>query len=448
MPVSVSLVDDAFLNDRRLKHPGVLICHKVGGIPTILFLGYNNDGQTFEFPEDGEFNTPEQDTGQFFVNQEMRIFGLIFRIDGELKVFTVFLAPSPHHYDDEIRTLSSFTKVLACKKPVAVTRKIDDLQKFFANYGHSAQKIFRNQFDMKVTGNEDHDVVSRFTSDLFYYQAYANFTEKHPLNNKDATQLIRDIDNFPKFAVETLQFKWVQNIYQLAAYFLNNHLCGNRDCGGFSFTKCSKCNVVHYCNRDCQIKDFPRHKKQCSWFDEFVKSKKIVSSKLHGILSSSETGSETTLIEMDVFVREIMLKAYSMFYETFAQGANKSSHARLIYLFIAQARRDVKIEQIQWEKMDQLLGKGKKPEKFKEVLRYLQKAHDVAIARFQKDYDASSETMVDLPRNIEEYIERVAKGMQFTVSMIQESNPAKKAFMEMIDANVADEVKKIRDIKL
>ena len=81
--------------------------------------------------------------------------------------------------------------------------------------------------------------------------------------------------------------------------------------------------------------------------DEITKSKKIVSTKLHGILSSSEIGSDANLIEFDVFVREIMMKAYSLFHETFLRGIEKSVHARLIYLFIAQARQDVKIEQIQ-----------------------------------------------------------------------------------------------------
>ena len=78
MPVSVVLVDEAFFNDKRLQHTGVIFCHTVGGIPTVGLLGYNGDGQTFEFPQDEEFKTPELETGQFFINQELRIFGLIY----------------------------------------------------------------------------------------------------------------------------------------------------------------------------------------------------------------------------------------------------------------------------------------------------------------------------------------------------------------------------------
>ena len=452
MPVSVVVVDEAFFNDKRLQHTGVIFCHTVGGIPTVGLLGYNGDGQTFEFPQDGEFKTPELETGQFFINQELRIFGLIYDDKGEVKIFTAFLAPPLLHYDDEIRTLHRFTKTLLYQKPIAVTKTSDELNKFFASLGPSSHKAFRDQFAAKMAAagsKQKHAIaISRITSDQFYYQAYVNFVEKHPLNSKDATQLIRGLDNFPKFAIETLEFAFAQNIYQLAANFLRNHLCGNRECGGFSFIKCSRCNTLHYCNRDCQLKDFPRHKTQCSLIDEITKSKKIVSTKLHGILSSSQTGSDTNLIEMDVFVREIMLKAYSLFHEAFTRGADKCVHARLIYLFMAHVRQDVRIEQIQWKKMDQLLGKGKKAEKFNKVLRHLKKAHGVANAKFQKDYVESFEKMVDVPGTFEETIERVAKGMQFAVSMKQESNPEKKAFMEKLDKKMANEVKKIHDIKL
>ena len=451
MPVFVVIVDDAFLNDRRLQHPGVIICHKVGDIPTLLFLGYYDDGQTFEFPEHGEFKTSEQETGQFFVNQELRLFGLIYNDDnGELKIFTVFLAPSVNHYDDEIRTLHRFTKTLLTKKPILVTKTVEELNQFFARCGPPFLKIFRDQLagvKEDKTKQKHAVVISRITDDQFYYQAYVNFVEKHPLNGKDATQLIRNLDNFPKFAVETLQFGSVQNIYQLAAYFLKAHLCGNRDCGGFSFIKCSKCNTLHYCNRECQIKDFQRHKKHCSWFAQVYESKKIVPSKLHEILGSLETETETNLIEMDLFVREIMMKAYSMFHEALALGIAKSAHARLIYLFIAQSKADVKMDQINWRKQDQLLGKGTKAEKMSRVLKHLKKAYEVTSARQRLDYVEYFAEMVDLPRNFEEWIERITEGLQFQVAMNESSGEA-KAIFKKVDNEMADEVKRIRNIKL
>ena len=98
--------------------------------------------------------------------------------------------------------------------------------------------------------------------------------------------------------------------------------------------------------------------------------------------------------------------------------------------------------------MDQLLGKGRQAEKLSKVSKQLQRAHEAMLAKFQRDYSAASQTMAELPRRIDPYIESMAKGIEFTVSMIQESNPGKKAFMEMLDSGVAEQVKRIRDIKL
>ena len=33
-------------------------CHTVGGIPTVVLLGYNENGKIFEFPQDRELMTP------------------------------------------------------------------------------------------------------------------------------------------------------------------------------------------------------------------------------------------------------------------------------------------------------------------------------------------------------------------------------------------------------
>jgi len=34
-------------------------------------------------------------------------------------------------------------------------------------------------------------------------------------------------------------------------------------CNNSTHLKCSKCKMVHYCSRECQVKDFPNHKKVC-----------------------------------------------------------------------------------------------------------------------------------------------------------------------------------------
>jgi hypothetical protein len=42
----------------------------------------------------------------------------------------------------------------------------------------------------------------------------------------------------------------------------NPRLCGGCDSGGCEL-KCA-CKLVYYCGRECQKKDWPRHKKNCA----------------------------------------------------------------------------------------------------------------------------------------------------------------------------------------
>lgn len=43
-----------------------------------------------------------------------------------------------------------------------------------------------------------------------------------------------------------------------------NFYCSALGCANEAFKHCGKCQVAHYCSRDCQIQDFPTHKLSCS----------------------------------------------------------------------------------------------------------------------------------------------------------------------------------------
>ena len=129
-----------------------------------------------------------------------------------------------------------------------------------------------------------------------------------------------------------------KSVYRLVADFLKYHFCNNIECGGFSFKKCSKCNHAHYCNGNCQRRGFTTHKAECksrkSW--EGYKAevpwilKNYVDEGLH-----DETDDD--VVTMEVFLRELMMKAYSSFHETLAVG-ERSLHATMIYVLIKSKR--------------------------------------------------------------------------------------------------------------
>ena len=105
------------------------------------------------------------------------------------------------------------------------------------------------------------------------------------------------------------------------------------------------------------------------------------------------------------------------------------------------------MDQINWRKQDQLLGKGTKAEKMSRVLKHLKKVYEVTSARQRLDYVEYFAEMVDLPRNFEEWIEQITEGLQFQVAMNESSGEA-KAIFKKVDNEMADEVKRIRNIKL
>jgi hypothetical protein len=56
--------------------------------------------------------------------------------------------------------------------------------------------------------------------------------------------------------------------HQLVMQRLVNAICGGegcrkRACSGFKLQHCSKCCLVFYCSRECQKRDWPKHKTWC-----------------------------------------------------------------------------------------------------------------------------------------------------------------------------------------
>ena len=48
--------------------------------------------------------------------------------------------------------------------------------------------------------------------------------------------------------------------------FLEDPKC--EDCGTLATLRCSKCKMAWYCTRDCQLRQWKKHKTICSMFSE------------------------------------------------------------------------------------------------------------------------------------------------------------------------------------
>ena len=194
------------------------------------------------------------------------------------------------------------------------------------------------------------------------------------MNEKEYKQFIKELENLPKFGMETLKWGSFQPVYRLVADFLKYHYCGNNDCGGFSFNKCSKCGHSHFCDRECQIKAFPEHKEECELAKYIEGYKKEVPRILKNYVDEElfdDTDHE--VVTMEVFLRELMMKAYSSFHETLMEG-EKSIHTTMIYVLIKRRRSRIKID---FKKMDTMLSQDRTAGSFelicKQMLEFLDK---------------------------------------------------------------------------
>ena len=351
MKVSTALIKDVYLNDKRLENCGVLICHRNEGITKVIIPGpgYGKKNRfVLQFKDDGgEGSKPGQQAVQFFSNhgfEESRIFGIIYIENGTPNILTVSLslersicagedAGETLLFFDEDYAYDRFFEGVKLKfEPLEnMNWEMEDLVDAFENYSNDRiSSLFKLQYyKMEVNKDPPRNGLAVFTYFRDYFQPYANFVSKHPnMTNKECEEFVRGIENFPEFARKTLKFDLHDGMYQVVADFLRFHVCGFAGCGGFSFHKCSECNSIHYCNATCQRKAFHDHQKTCETWKKKRNVRFCVPSHLEDIMKTSENKD---LVSMEVFMREIMWKAYACFHDELSKG-ERSFHVEAVYL--------------------------------------------------------------------------------------------------------------------
>ena len=393
MMVTVAVIEDAFLDLQRIDHAGVVICYnqKVDGAPAMVIPGNGVPTVFFEFSRGNDRNLPLQEIHQdecyykinanseschFFESSGEGILGMIFNGAEDPKLLTLFISTKMHFERDgpQVALLDFVTKLDSEKKPF-VAENFNDLKKFvYSNGPRWLGKIFEEQYSLNVEGPELIEdatkeemigVKDTFTAFEHYFQAYTKFAHTMPMTKDEFKKFIGDIDNIPKFVKETFGWDMFHSLYHAVADFLQPRICGNNECGGFSFMKCSRCNSLHYCSKECQIKDFPYHKSACEYWEKFRKTGQSIPSLL-SMLCNQLTDAEKEIVTMEVFVEELLKKIYSCFHEELKKGM-KSKHTEIIFLIM---QRDMSPLMGQFkasmnpEKMDGLLGRGFRSENF------------------------------------------------------------------------------------
>ena len=84
-------------------------------------------------------------------------------------------------------------------------------------------------------------------------------------SRKEMKKTILSIDNMPNFVRSIFPTCYSTQLWMLLSLFsfMQDHVCKNSTCDGFSLLKCKDCKRTHYCTVECQRKDWEEHQKVC-----------------------------------------------------------------------------------------------------------------------------------------------------------------------------------------
>ena len=118
---------------------------------------------------------------------------------------------------------------------------------------------------------------------------------------------------------------------------------------------------MHFCDVECQRKALPYHKNECKVEKTFEKDKNKVPWTLkHYVDEGLHDDTDDDVVTFKVFLRELMMKAYSAFHETLTEG-EESIHTNMIYVLIRSKRYNQPHLQFDYKKMDKLMTSRDRP---------------------------------------------------------------------------------------
>ena len=147
--------------------------------------------------------------------------------------------------------------------------KKDELTTLFINWINPAIKettigsIISYDQDIKIVLHEKLNVN---IGPLYIYKMLESIPSKWIITNKDNVYNV--IQNLPHIASKQMNFKEDMIAIILNKRIINVNQCCYRKCnkttdGGRKF-RCKGCEEIRYCNKNCQKRDWGRHKLFCS----------------------------------------------------------------------------------------------------------------------------------------------------------------------------------------
>ena len=327
MFVELVRISAAIVNGEKVNHCGSLIlCDNKGGesIERTFTCNISKKEVTISninlllFDELVTWSHKDLNITEFFYCRQLNIAGwfskvgmfcnssLILRLASYQEVINT-------NFQTEVDDLADFFKKhWPSAKPIKINSK-RELEKFLTVQGNSEKQISRMFKDLEsyvnYMGVAGSVIYNNMTCNRDAYKLYLKYICAKPVIKEDYKNLVRCVDDLPKFLKQELGILDNFSIPRFLRTFLANRWC--HECGKLTYLKCSGCMVMRYCSVKCQAKDFMKHAEDCSHTHHVFTERQLVPTFLHGL---AESLTSTSVVAPKVFVRELTIKMFETFY--------------------------------------------------------------------------------------------------------------------------------------
>ena len=196
------------------------------------------------------------------------------------------------------------------------------------NESERAQKIamLREETNWFMCGSSDDVINAADAMHRNYLRSWVIFVNKyHHLSKQKNKEMIKSLADVPTFA-KSIDLD-DGDLLKVLVMFVSMHICESPGCDSYSYLKCGDCKVSHYCNVQCQERDFARHKDSCEAKSRYRTRVMAMPYLLQVVLMKMY---QKPVITFETFSRVLQVKIYETFHRILRTTGFRHLHLRTL----------------------------------------------------------------------------------------------------------------------